>query len=107
MAQEVSFDGLVTLRCSSSALTRNPLMSIEPHLDPAGLDEAISEYKTFKPDLQALREYMESGQWKQDFEADEAGQIPADVKRGVLSEDGLYDLLQGADKILSLAKEVL
>ena len=73
----------------------------------AGLDEAISEYKTFKPDLQALRKYMESGQWKQDFEADEAGQIPADVKRGVLSEDGLYDLLQGADKILSLAKEVL
>ena len=73
----------------------------------AGLDEAISEYKTFKPDLQALREYMESGQWKQDFEADETGQIPADVKRGVLSEDGLYDLLQGADKILSLAKEVL
>ena len=73
----------------------------------AGLDEAISEYKTFKPDLQALREYMESGQWKQDFEADEAGQIPADVKRGVLSEDGLYDHLQGADKILSLAKEVL
>lgn len=73
----------------------------------AGLDEAISEYKTFKPDLQALREYMESGQWEQDFEADEAGQIPADVKRGVLSEDGLYDLLQGADKILSLAQEAL
>lgn len=73
----------------------------------AGLDEAISEYKTFKTDLQALREYMESGQWKQDFEADEAGQIPADVKRGVLSEDGLYDLLQGADKILSLAQEAL
>lgn len=73
----------------------------------AGLDEAISEYKTFKPDLQALREYMESGQWKQDFEADEAGQIPADVKRGVLSEDGLYDLLQGADKILSRAQEAL
>ena len=50
---------------------------------------------------------MESGQWKKDFEADEAGQIPAEVKRGVLSEDGLFDLLQGADKILNLAKEVL
>ena len=73
----------------------------------AGLDEAISEFKDYKSDLMALREYMESGQWKADFEADEAGQIPAEVKKGVLSEDGLYELLQGADKILRLAREVL
>ena len=50
-------------------------------------------------ELQALREYMESGQWKADFEADEAGQIPPGVKRGVLSEDGLYDLLLEAEKV--------
>lgn len=73
----------------------------------AGLDEAISEYKDYKSDLMALKEYMESGQWKKDYEADEAGLIPKDMKRGVLSEDGLYDLLQGADKILKLAREVL
>lgn len=73
----------------------------------AGLDEAISEFKDYKSDLMALREYMESGQWKKDYEADEAGLIPKDMKRGVLSEDGLYDLLQGADKILKLAREVL
>ena len=51
----------------------------------AGLDDAISDYKDFKADLQILREYMASGQWKKDFEADEAGQIPAEIKRGVLS----------------------
>lgn len=73
----------------------------------AGLDDAISEFKEFKPDLAILKEYMESGQWKADFEQDEAGEIPEDVKRGVLSEDGLYDLLQGADKIVAFAKEVL
>ena len=28
-----------------------------------------------------------------DFEADEAGKLPKDLKRGVLSEDGIYDLL--------------
>lgn len=50
---------------------------------------------------------MDSGQWKADFEADEAGEIPDEVKRGVLSEDGLYDLLQGAEKIVAFAKEVL
>lgn len=73
----------------------------------AGLDEAISEYNVFKADLQILREYMESGQWKKDYESDEASKIPADVKRGVLSEDGLYDFLQGADKILKFARESL
>ena len=73
----------------------------------AGLDEAISEFKDYKSDLMALKEYMESGQWKKDFEADEAGQIPADMKRGVLSEDGLYGLLQGAGRILRMAREVL
>ena len=73
----------------------------------AGLDEAISEFKDYKSDLMALKEYMESGQWKADFERDETGEIPEEVKRGVLSEDGLYDLLQGADKIFTFAKEVL
>ena len=29
----------------------------------------------------------------QDFEDDEAGKIPRDLKRGVLSEDAVYDLL--------------
>ena len=28
-----------------------------------------------------------------DFEADEAGKLPPDLKRGVLSEDGVYDIL--------------
>ena len=42
----------------------------------------------------ALQEYMDSGAWLSDFEADERGELPADLKRGVLSEDGLYNLLQ-------------
>ncbi len=32
--------------------------------------------------------------WKDDFEADENGLIPKGMKRGILSEDGLYDLLR-------------
>lgn len=61
------------------------------------LDEAVAAFERFGPELQALRDYMDSGQWKADFEADEAGRIPPGVKRGVLSEDGLYDLLLEAD----------
>lgn len=50
-------------------------------------------------DLDALREYLDSGQWQKDFEADEAGEIPVDIKRGVLSEDGLYNLLEEVDEL--------
>jgi hypothetical protein len=52
-----------------------------------------SRYDGMKADYEALDAYMHSGQWKQDFEADEKGLLPKDLKRGVLSEDGLYDLL--------------
>ena len=71
------------------------------------LDMAIEEYNDFKDELATLKDYMESGQWKKDFEADEAGLVPADLPREVLSEDGLYDLLSGADKIIAFAKESL
>ncbi len=68
----------------------------------AGLDEAVSEYKNFKLDLDILKDYLNSGQLKAD-----ASQIPAEIKREVLSDDGLYALLLGADKILVMARSIL
>jgi hypothetical protein len=44
--------------------------------------------------LALLDEYYTSGEWLEDYEADEAGLLPKDMKRGVLSQDGLYDLLE-------------
>ncbi len=41
-----------------------------------------------------LSDYYGSPEWKRDFAADEAGLLPKDLKRGVLSEDGIYDLLE-------------
>ena len=52
-----------------------------------------------REDLDTLRKYLDSGQWQKDFEADEAGEIPVDIKRGVLSEDGLYNLLEEVDEL--------
>ena len=43
--------------------------------------------------IQELTEYMDSGLWLQDYERDERGELPKDLKCGVLSEDGLYNLL--------------
>ncbi len=51
--------------------------------------------------LQELTEYYENGQWMADFEADEAGLLPGDLKRGVLSEDGVYNLLFEIEQICS------
>ncbi|MBQ6014823.1 MAG: DUF4298 domain-containing protein [Bacteroidales bacterium] len=50
-------------------------------------------------------ENKESGQWQKDFEADEAGLIPQDLPREVLSEDALYNLLAEAGEILASEKE--
>lgn len=44
--------------------------------------------------LKALSEYYSSDAWKRDYAADEAGLLPKDLKRGVLSEDGIYALLE-------------
>ena len=40
-----------------------------------------------------LVDYYESGQWLKDYEADERGELPRDLKRGVLSQDSLWELL--------------
>ena len=37
----------------------------------------------------------------EDFKDDEAGKLPNDLKRGVLSEDGLYNFLADYDEIKS------
>ena len=43
--------------------------------------------------IRCLKDYMDSGLWLQDYEMDERGELPPDLKRGVLSEDGLYNLI--------------
>ena len=46
-----------------------------------------------------LIQYYESEQWKNDYSADERGELPADLKRGVLSEDGVYNHLNDIDSL--------
>ena len=56
-------------------------------------DGATNYQKTIKEDIAELNKYYSSELWKQDFAADEAGILPPDLKRGVLSEDGIWNLL--------------
>jgi 3-methyladenine DNA glycosylase/8-oxoguanine DNA glycosylase len=57
---------------------------------------ALSHFKALDDDLEVLDQYYGSDEWKQDLAADEAGRLPRDLKRGVLSEDGLWNLLSEA-----------
>ena len=40
-----------------------------------------------------LTDYYFGGQWLADYEADQRGELPRDLKRGVLSQDGVWNLL--------------
>ena len=57
------------------------------------LSEALSAYETVQLQYRTLSDYYGSDQWMRDFEDDEAGKLPRDLKRGVLSEDAVYDLI--------------
>ena len=58
-------------------------------------------------DLRTLEEYYGSPIWKEDFEADEAGLLPKDLKRGVLTEDGIDDVLEQNAELKSRIQEML
>lgn len=66
----------------------------ESYLDEATLlirtDRNSDRLKYLISELEA---YYESIKWRKDFESDEAGLLPKNLKRGVLSEDGINDLL--------------
>ena len=57
------------------------------------LEEALDGLPALREDAEALAAYYGSPLWRADFEADEAGLLPPDLPRGVLSEDAVYDLL--------------
>ena len=57
------------------------------------LSLALDNYETIKNDIAALDSYYGSETWRQDFADDEAGLLPEGLKRGVLSEDGIWNLL--------------
>ena len=65
----------------------------------AQLADALDAYNATQGALAALEEYSRSGQWLQDYDDDCAGKFPADLKRGVLSQDALYHLLSRNDEL--------
>lgn len=50
-------------------------------------------YDDIQEATETLSDYYSSGEWLHDYELDENKLLPSDLKRGVLSQDGLYELL--------------
>lgn len=63
-------------------------------------EEMLRDYENFQPELQKLETYYTSQQWKDDFAMDERGELPEKLRRGILSEDGIYNMLERNKEIL-------
>ena len=71
---------------------------MEKYLDESAaalkdMTHALDAFEASRKAYRKLVDYYGSTQWMRDYEADEAGKLPADLKRGVLSEDAVYDLI--------------
>lgn len=86
------------------------IRSMETILDTAtekldAAERAIADLKAYQTEIRKLEAYYASAQWKKDYALDEAGKLPADLKRGVLSEDGIYNMLERNRELLALFEE--
>ena len=72
--------------------------SVEQAIEQAevGIDMLLDQWEN----ICILNEYLDSGEWLQDFEADERGEISKLIPRGILSEDGLYNALDRLQDVL-------
>ena len=61
---------------------------LEDNLKNLGL---LTASKILQDKIEVLKEYYQSGLWLQDYECDERGELPENLKRGILSQDALYD----------------
>ena len=71
------------------------------------LSAALDDYAEAQAAIRELEAYYGSDEWKQDFADDEEGLLPRDLKRGVLSEDAIWNLLEDSRALNSRMQELL
>ncbi|MBR4516033.1 MAG: DUF4298 domain-containing protein [Bacteroidaceae bacterium] len=86
------------------------IRKMERHLNRASaalkrLSSALDKYDEAKEDIAVLSAYYASNDWKQDYADDEAGRLPKNLKRGVLSEDGIWNLLEAHQELQERMKD--
>ncbi|MBR1767570.1 MAG: DUF4298 domain-containing protein [Prevotella sp.] len=92
------------------------IKQMELHLDRASsavmqLSAALDNYIDVQESISVLDEYYSNDDWKQDYADDEAGLLPPNLRRGVLSEDAVWNLLSDTKemniRLLETVAEIL
>ena len=55
--------------------------------------EEFYKNKNLQRKLKVLTNYYENGKWLKDYQLDEENLLPKALKRGILSQDGIYNFL--------------
>lgn len=89
---------------------------MEDHLNAAApavadFSDALEKFAAAQLWIRELNRYYGSEEWFAHLAADDAGELPQNLRRGVLSEDALYDLIAdnraAAIRMLEIATEIL
>ena len=88
------------------------IKTMEQRLDKASaavmqLSAAFDGYVAAQEAIRELNAYYGSDEWKQDLADDEAGLLPREMKRGVLSEDSIWNLLEDNKELLAQIKAMV
>ena len=65
-------------------------------------EPSASALRKGRKTAERLSRYLDSDDWKLDFADDEKGLLPQDLPRGVLSEDGIYNVLEAFRDLLKM-----
>lgn len=90
----------ITRICEMEAIFREASASL------LQLSRALEDYAALQPRLARLEAYYTSSLWLSDYAADEAGCLPKDLPRGILSQDGIWTLLTTRTQLLQQMAEL-
>ena len=68
------------------------------------LERSMAAFEELQPEIKKLEAYYTSQQWKDDLAMDEAGLLPENLKRGVLSQDGIWNMLERNRELIHVLK---
>lgn len=71
------------------------------------LNKALDKYLSTDKKYQKLVDYYTSSLWMKDYEDDENNKLPKNLKRGVLSQDSVYDLINEHKEVIKKAMKII
>ena len=83
----------IKLKIAISRINKMEEVFDELQLAFSKLNKDFLSNKKMKKKLNCLISYYENGKWLKDYQLDEQNKLPKNLKRGILSQDGIYNFL--------------